>query len=83
MHCSTGCLPASSSYTVEKARKSGDTEAQIATQKKHMAESMEMYKNPLVNITFTLIEPLPVGLLFAPVAAGVLSRKRPVRAAAA
>jgi hypothetical protein len=44
---------------------------------------MEMYKNPLVNITFTLIEPLPVGLLFAPVAAGVLSRKRPVRAAAA
>ena len=70
-------------YTVEKAKKSGATQAQIATQKKQMAEFMEMYKNPLVNIAFTLIEPLPVGLLFALVAAGVLSRKRRAHGAAA
>ena len=63
-------------YAVEKAKKSGATEAQNAAQKKEMAEFTEMYKNPLVNIAFTLLEPLPVGLVFTLVTAGVLSRKR-------
>ena len=36
-----------------------------------------MYKNPLINVALTLIEPLPVGIVFALVAAGTLSRKRP------
>jgi hypothetical protein len=63
-------------YSVEKARKSGATDAQIAAKTKEMAEFKEMYKNPLINIGFTLLEPLPVGLLFTLVAAGVLSRKR-------
>jgi hypothetical protein len=63
-------------YTVEKAKKSGATDAQIAAKTKQMAEFKEMYKNPLVNIAYTLLEPLPVGLLFTLVAAGVLSRKR-------
>jgi hypothetical protein len=35
-----------------------------------------MYKNPLVNIALTLLEPLPVGILFTLISAGVLSRKR-------
>ena len=43
-----------------------------------MAEFSEMYKNPLVNIAFTLLEPLPVGLLFTGVSAFVLSRPRRV-----
>jgi hypothetical protein len=43
-----------------------------------MAEFKEMYRNPLVNIGFTFLEPLPVGLLFTLVTAGVLSRKRQV-----
>jgi hypothetical protein len=63
-------------YSVEKARKSGATDAQIDAKTKEMAEFKEMYKNPLINIAFTLLEPLPVGLLFTLVAAGVLSRKR-------
>lgn len=67
-----------SAYAIEKARKSGATEAQIAAQKKEMAEFSEMYKNPLVNIAFTLLEPLPVGLLFTGVSAFVLSRPRRV-----
>lgn len=67
-----------SAYAIEKARKSGATEAQIAAQKKEMAEFSEMYKNPLVNIAFTLLEPLPVGLLFSGVSAFVLSRPRRV-----
>jgi hypothetical protein len=37
---------------------------------------MEIYKNPLVNIAFTTIAPLPVGLVFTLVTAGVLGRKR-------
>jgi hypothetical protein len=63
-------------YTLEKAKKSGATEAQIAAQTKQMAEFTEMYKNPLVNIAFTFIEPFPVGVLFTLVTAGVLGRKR-------
>jgi len=63
-------------YSVEKARKSGATDAQIAAKTKEMTEFKEMYKNPLVNISLTFLEPLPVGLLFTLVAAGVLSRKR-------
>ncbi len=63
---------------VEHAKKSGATEAQIAATTKEMEEFKMAYKNPLVNIAYTLIEPLPVGLLFTLVAAGVLSRKRKV-----
>jgi hypothetical protein len=63
-------------YSIEKARKSGDSDAQIAEQTKKMAEFREMYENPLVNIGLTFLEPLPVGILFALIAAGVLSRKR-------
>lgn len=63
-------------HAIEKAKKSGATEEKIAAQKKEMAEFVEMYKNPLVNIAFTFLEPLPVGLLFTLVSAWMLSRKR-------
>jgi hypothetical protein len=63
-------------YTIDQAKKSGATEAQIAATTKEMSDFTEKYKNPLVNIAYTAIEPLPVGLLFTLVAAGVLSRKR-------
>ena len=69
-------------YAVEKARKAGATDAQIAEKKQEMAEFKEMYRNPLVNIALTLLEPLPVGLLFTLVTAGVLSRKRRAEGAA-
>lgn len=63
-------------YSVEKARNAGATGAEVAAKAEEMAEFKEMYKNPLVNIAFTLIEPLPVGLLVTLVTAGVVSRKR-------
>jgi hypothetical protein len=63
-------------YTIEKAKKSGATDAQIAAQAKELAEFNEMYKNPLVNIAITLLEPLPVGIAFALVTAGALGRRR-------
>ncbi len=63
-------------YVVEKAKASGATDAQVAARMKQMAEFKEMYKNPLVNVALTFLEPLPVGILFTLVSAGVLSRKR-------
>ena len=63
-------------YEMEKARKSGASEEKLAAQKKEMAEFAELYKNPLVNIAMTFLEPLPVGLVFTLVTAGVLSRRR-------
>jgi hypothetical protein len=70
-------------YTVDKARRSGATEAQIAEKTKQATAFNEMYKSPLVNVAFTFLEPLPVGILFTLVTAGVLSRKRRAAGAAA
>jgi hypothetical protein len=63
-------------HTVEKARRAGATEAEVAAKTREMAEFSEAYRNPLVNVGFTLLEPLPVGLLFTVVSAAVLSRRR-------
>lgn len=63
---------------VAKARASGASESEVSAKVAEMAKFQEMYKNPLVNIAFTFLEPLPVGLLFVLVTAGVVSRKRRV-----
>ena len=62
---------------IEEAKASGATDAQVAEKARKMSEFKEMYKNPLINAALTLIEPLPVGIVFALVAAGTLRRKRP------
>jgi hypothetical protein len=69
-------------YAVAKERESGASEAQILAKTKEMQEFNELYKNPLVNIAYTLLEPLPVGIVLSLIAAGVLSRKRRALAAA-
>jgi len=61
---------------IAAARKDGATEAEIAQKTQEMAKFAEQYKNPLINIAYTYLEPLPVALLFTLVTAGVLSRKR-------
>jgi len=61
---------------VAKAKADGASDAEIAKKQTDMAKFQEMYKKPLVNIAFTFLEPLPVGLLFALIAAGVLRRPR-------
>jgi len=68
---------------VEKVRKSGASEAQVAAQLKEMQEFKELYKNPFFNVAITFLEPLPVGLVFTLVSAGVVSRRRRADAAAA
>jgi hypothetical protein len=63
-------------HTLEKARAEGETEQQIAERKAELDRFAEMYQNPIVNAAFTLLEPLPVAVIFALVSAGVLSRRR-------
>jgi hypothetical protein len=63
-------------HVIEKARADGASEAEIAKEKADMEKFMELYKNPLVNIGMTFLEPLPVALVVALVSAGVLSRRR-------
>ena len=61
---------------LEKARAEGASEEAIALKKAEMDKMAVMYKNPAINAAMTLVEPLPVGLIFALVSAGVLSRRR-------
>lgn len=63
-------------YELDQARKSGASDAELAAKAAEMAKFKAMYQNPLVNIAFTFLEPLPVGIVFTLVTAGVLSRKR-------
>lgn len=68
-------------YEVDKARKAGAPEEKLVSMKKEMDGYMELYKNPLVNIGITFLEPLPVGLLFTLGSAWFLSRRRKASAA--
>ena len=63
-------------YALDQARQSCATEAEVTQKAKEMADFGEMYQNPLVNIAFTAIEPLPVGLVFTLVTAGVFGRRQ-------
>lgn len=63
-------------YAVETARKEGRSDAEIAELQREMAEFSVSYRNPLVNIGFTFLEPLPVALLATFATAGLLSRRR-------
>lgn len=64
-----------SAHVLAEARRTGATEAQLAAQARELAEFQQAYRNPLLNIAYTALEPLPVGLVFALVSAGVASRK--------
>lgn len=63
-------------HALEEARAEGATEEEIARRKADMDKFAELYRNPLVNIGVTFLEPLPVALVVALVSAGVLSRRR-------
>jgi len=65
-------------HSLEKARAAGKSAEEIVTLTAQLARYQEMYKNPLVNIAITFLEPLPVGLVMTLVAAGVL-RRRPTQ----
>ena len=70
-------------HVLDKARAAGATEAQLVAQQQQMAQFAEMYKNPFIRAGMTLLEPLPVGLLFALLTAWLLSRRKPEAVATA
>lgn len=64
-------------FAVDKERRAGASEERIAETRRDMQELTARYRKPLLAIGMTLLEPLPVGLAFSLVSAGVLSRRRP------
>lgn len=63
-------------HMIEQMRTAGESPAAIQAKAAEMERFAEMYRNPAINAAVTLIEPLPVGLVFALVSAGILSRRR-------
>jgi hypothetical protein len=61
-------------HTVQSAGlDSATTAARIAA----IQHSQQLYQNPLINIAYTFIEPLPVGLVITVISAAFLRRKAP------
>ncbi|MCC6241855.1 MAG: DUF4199 domain-containing protein [Gemmatimonadaceae bacterium] len=60
---------------VERAKADGKSVAEIAAKEKQMAEFVQQYKNPVINVAYTFIEVFPVGLVVTLVSAGILSRR--------
>jgi hypothetical protein len=65
-----------SEQTVERARAGGASAAELSEKRAEMERWAAMYHNPLFNAAFTLLEPLPVGLIMTLVSAGILRRRR-------
>jgi hypothetical protein len=70
-------------HAIEKTRASGASEAELAAKRQQMARYADMYRNPFVNIAFTFIEVLPVGLVMTLVSAGILRRPQGLVSASA
>jgi hypothetical protein len=64
-----------SAQYIEKMKKDGASDAEIAKTEKEMADMGEMYKNVFVRFGMTLMEIVPVGVIVTLVSAGLL-RKR-------
>lgn len=70
-----------SAHVLERLRASGATDAAILATAQQMADFKEMYRNPLIRVAYTFIEPFPVGLLMTLISAVTL-RTKPTRTAA-
>jgi Protein of unknown function (DUF4199) len=67
-------------HMVEQARAKGESQAAIDKKVAEIQGYVAMYSNPAMNVAITFLEPLPVGLIFALVSAGVLRRRSQNRA---
>jgi hypothetical protein len=68
---------------IQKVQSSGLDPATTSARVAAIQRSQQLYQNPLVNIAYTLIEPLPVGLIITLISAAILRRKAPVQPTAA
>ncbi len=60
---------------IHKVQAAGLDPATTAAQVSAIQQSQQAYQNPLINMAYTFIEPLPVGLIITLVSAAVLRRK--------
>ena len=68
---------------IHKIQSSGRDPATTAAQVAAIQRSQQLYQNPFVNMAYTFMEPLPVGLLITLISAAVLRRKAPQEPTAA
>jgi hypothetical protein len=63
---------------IHKVQSSGLDPASTATRVAAIEHSQQLYQNPFVNMAYTFLEPLPVGLIITLISAALL-RQRPRR----
>ena len=63
-------------YMMTEAKKAGKSDAELLRMRADAERTWESYKNPLVRAAYTIVEPLPVGLVIALISAGILRKKR-------
>ncbi len=68
---------------IHKVQSSGLDPATTAAQVAAIQHSQQLYQNPFVNMAYTFMEPLPVGLIITLISAAILRRKAPVEPTAA
>jgi hypothetical protein len=60
---------------IHKVQSAGLDPATTAAQVAAIEHSQQLYQNPVVNMAYTLMEPLPVGFLITLISAALLRRK--------
>jgi hypothetical protein len=66
---------------IHKVQSAGLDPATTAAKVAEIQHSQQRYQNPLINMAYTFIEPLPLGVIITLLSAAVLRRKAPVEAA--
>lgn len=65
-------------HAIEKARQAGASAAALQAQMEQLKKFKQLYDNPFINAAYTILEPLPVGVVIALISAAVLRRKKAV-----
>jgi hypothetical protein len=68
---------------IHKVRSSGRDPGTIAAAVAAIKRSQALYENPFVNMAYTFIEPLPVGVVITLISAAILRRKTAAESSAA
>lgn len=61
-------------YMMDQAKKAGKSDAELLKMRAEADKTWESYKNPLVRAAYTIVEPLPVGLVITIISAGILRK---------
>jgi hypothetical protein len=62
---------------IHEVQSAGLDSATTAARVAAIQHSQQLYQNPLINMAYTFMEPLPVGLLISLISAALLRRKAP------